>query len=307
MSFPSFSSFPVEQLQDAVQYSSFPAVEDAKDDQAPEQGEIVLSTIHKKKKHKADKKLKSNKDKVGGDGLGAGEYLNFYKDLKPNFNNVKYQTISNTAIPHYKRFGTQVLGYEVQIARGSNDQKRLILEYEAKSEVYKRYAKITPNPIKVKVGSCITNEFDEGHMFIQVNNDEFEIDVQPDTNPDFKENVEFRARTAEIDLQIQHDPSNVTAWLKLVSLQESMLPLSNKQSTKKFIVEKQLAILDKALSHVQTDTLLSAYMNTFQQFENYQNVMRKWSEILNKYPNSYNLWFGYLNFRQTAASQFIVL
>lgn len=160
MSFPSFSSFPVENEPSA---NADVEIVDATEERR-EEGEVNVHDEIIKKIKKKDKKKRKEKRSMKQDDSFFG--LDFYQDNRGDLLNVQFQTIGNQAVPIYKRYQPMVVGHMDFLVKLSKN-KKLILESANRQEPLEGKFNLEKHPIKFTLPiKKAQNEFDLGYAFV---------------------------------------------------------------------------------------------------------------------------------------------
>ena len=268
-----------------------------------------------KKKHKKDKKSKSRKDL----NESLKEYCIDTNEVKLN---LVYGTVHGSAIPEYSRqsnviYGNQDWRMDFKASKGS----RYAVIYsintfgnQEKMSNVKRYQlfkdALKLRPTRVKKSLIESNKNDEfialpGNI-LDIKGNTLDNDMDVD---DFKLDSEYTLESKEIHSQLQSDPNDITLWLKLVRLQDKLVPgdAFGKKKKSRAILEKKLSIFEKALDHHPYDSrLIMGYMECYQQIHDTSSILNKWDDILYDNPHNYSLWKLYLEFRMAQYSSFTV-
>ena len=122
-------------------------------------------------------------------------------------------------------------------------------------------------------------------------------------------------RRAEILKRVEANPSNCDAWLELIDYQDitirdgsltqtSSMTLAERRSN----AEVKLSMYENALkgsnSIESKEKLVLGMMEEASSVWNVEALSSKWQDILRTIPSSLSLWTRYLDFRQTAFTQF---
>ncbi|XP_025408410.1 protein NRDE2 homolog [Sipha flava] len=116
--------------------------------------------------------------------------------------------------------------------------------------------------------------------------------------------------TAEFNKQLSEHPCDIDTWIKFVHHQEALYSLNNgygykKKLNKKVIIEKQIAILDKALSlNCDNDKLLELKWTLAEDYFTPEEFNRELVKELEKYKSGKALlWNYYINANQNSLSE----
>ncbi|KAI0532389.1 DUF1740-domain-containing protein [Xylaria digitata] len=118
-------------------------------------------------------------------------------------------------------------------------------------------------------------------------------------------------RSIELSRKVHQCPEDVESWLELVNHQNSLLNLQTgaraptAAETKSF-ADIKLSLLEKALVHVSDDGYreklnLKVMAEGLKVWE-FKATLKRFAEIMQKYPKSFELWKLYINFLQTTIS-----
>ncbi|MBW0515392.1 hypothetical protein O181_055107, partial [Austropuccinia psidii MF-1] len=130
-------------------------------------------------------------------------------------------------------------------------------------------------------------------------------------------------RKGQLEKHVEQVPSDVEAWLELVSLQDEMKELGlvglracvtdvDQDAVRRHIrgtSDLKLSYLKQALqvsSNQHNERLLLAYIKTYCDQPDI-NPAQEWHQILESHPSITALWIAYVNWRQTKAGSFNVL
>ncbi|KAI0391320.1 DUF1740-domain-containing protein [Xylariaceae sp. FL0594] len=120
-------------------------------------------------------------------------------------------------------------------------------------------------------------------------------------------------RSIELSRKVREHPEDVESWLELVNYQDNLLSAQSAGHAPtaaeiRSFADIKLSLLEQALSHC-TDNALREKLNVKVMTEGVKvwelkAAAKKFKEILQQYPKSFDLWKLYISFQQTTLSAF---
>ncbi|KAF2442861.1 DUF1740-domain-containing protein [Karstenula rhodostoma CBS 690.94] len=117
--------------------------------------------------------------------------------------------------------------------------------------------------------------------------------------------VTATARNAILVRRTKERPEDLQAWIELVEYQEDMLKMERssaelRDADKPHLAANRISVYEKALKECNTDEhgyirLYLGLMTEAARAWNQEQLVRKWTEVLTKYPFSVELWMKYLD------------
>ncbi|KAJ3217494.1 hypothetical protein HDU67_007857 [Dinochytrium kinnereticum] len=323
--FPSFSSFQApepskeESRREAFDRQSSYREESRARSRSPSSKKRSREKSHKhkeekekkkdRKKHKHDKHEKSKPEVVAE---LASDLSVFYIDRKGDQNLLRYECLSRSEIPAYKRSywaptvitidqtsGKKGKGFAVKIAKGAGER----IPYAD----FKKHLKMIPVSIKPNMAKPKSDESEFTLDFIPLEDKNEERDLQKAETYNFSDNPEYMRKTEEHNKKLNENPKNRTLWLEFIKFQDTLLNESSKKTLKRAVNDKKLAIYEKAFFYFpDDDELLAGYMACCSETWETTRLLTKWDKILKQHIGSFLLWTKYLEFRQTNYTTFSV-
>jgi hypothetical protein len=131
-------------------------------------------------------------------------------------------------------------------------------------------------------------------------NDDF---IPIDMEVEEEETDTYLTETARLNTLLASNPTSIPIWLELVALQTQM---TEKKASRGSIIDKQLAILDRALStNPNNEQLLLESLKLGREVWDSVQLLTKWDHILMEKAST-GLWLAYLDFRMHDARSFTV-
>jgi hypothetical protein len=113
-------------------------------------------------------------------------------------------------------------------------------------------------------------------------------------------------KTREFNEYTQKYPQDIEKWLQYISFQDELLKLQNHRNTTA-IIEKKIAIYEKALSHnPKSSILLSGHLRESSKLYSFDRVNTGWQTALKRCPSDDTLWHEYILFKRSNFSHFSV-
>ncbi|TGJ82646.1 hypothetical protein E0Z10_g6105 [Xylaria hypoxylon] len=118
-------------------------------------------------------------------------------------------------------------------------------------------------------------------------------------------------RSIELSRKVRQCPEDVESWLELVDHQNSLLDFQSGARAPtvaeiKSFADIKLSLLEQALAHINDDghreKLNLKIMVEGPKVWEFKVTLKKFTGIMQKYPNSFELWKLYINFLQTTLS-----
>ncbi|KAI1323141.1 DUF1740-domain-containing protein [Xylariaceae sp. FL0255] len=120
-------------------------------------------------------------------------------------------------------------------------------------------------------------------------------------------------RSIELARKAREHPEDIDVWLELVTHQDALLQIQcgaripTAAETRSF-ADIKLSLLQQALSHVVDDALrerlhLRIILEGLKVWE-HKTALKRFAEVMQKYPKSFELWKLYATFQQTSLSTF---
>jgi len=112
------------------------------------------------------------------------------------------------------------------------------------------------------------------------------------------------ARNSELVHKTREEPRNVQAWLDLIEHQEAMAKIGRSSIKRPHLADIRVSICEQALKKIGSDEdsqikLNAAMMTEAVHLWNERPIVRMWTDILDKFPQSTDLWTQLLNFVQS--------
>lgn len=119
-----------------------------------------------------------------------------------------------------------------------------------------------------------------------------------------------KQRSIELSRRVDTQPTNVDAWLDLISHQDDLLGLSTggvrrtvTNAEKRSIADVKLSMYEKALSKLDRDgrveIVVLGMMEEGSKIWDTKKLDSRWRSVLEEYPGFIRLWTKYLDFQQT--------
>ncbi|XP_037688007.1 nuclear exosome regulator NRDE2 isoform X2 [Choloepus didactylus] len=140
---------------------------------------------------------------------------------------------------------------------------------------------------------------------------------QPDLQPD-RENAALKAKVEEFNRKVRENPRDIQLWMAFVDFQDEVMrspglyavnegELEKRRRSLKLILEKKLAILERAIESNQTSVELKlAKLKLCMEFWEPSTLVKEWQKLIFLHPNNTALWQKYLLFCQSQFSTFSV-
>uniref|UniRef100_A0A1B6DW55 Uncharacterized protein n=1 Tax=Clastoptera arizonana TaxID=38151 RepID=A0A1B6DW55_9HEMI len=213
-----------------------------------------------KKKWRKKKKFSDKNDKDKHDSYKGNrdmEEVYIYEDKICEFLNLNVKTLKYPAAPRYKISNKYTI-----------NKKRVFFKRQNKKNKRRYFA---------------------GELFKQLKSKKVDSLC---LMPEIKQKYLFKT-TADFNHQLIKDPNNIELWLNFVNFQDSTFKFDNlqqKQNSQKFIAEKKLAILDKALeANVMSEILIKERFRIAEYTLTREKLIEDLSDLLKKNPSSYIL------------------
>ncbi|XP_030340572.1 nuclear exosome regulator NRDE2 isoform X4 [Strigops habroptila] len=128
---------------------------------------------------------------------------------------------------------------------------------------------------------------------------------------------DLMAKVEEHNKKVRENPGDINAWMEFVSFQDELMggpgPYASKgeqevrKKSLKFILEKKLAILEKAIeSNPSNVDLKLARLKICSEFWEPPALIKEWQKLIFLHPNNPELWKKYLLFSQSQFTTFSV-
>ncbi|XP_010016406.1 PREDICTED: protein NRDE2 homolog, partial [Nestor notabilis] len=128
---------------------------------------------------------------------------------------------------------------------------------------------------------------------------------------------DLMAKVEEHNKKVRENPGDINAWMEFVSFQDELMggpgPYASKgeqevrRKSLKFILEKKLAILEKAIeSNPSNVDLKLARLKLCTEFWEPPALIKEWQKLIFLHPNNPELWKKYLLFCQSQFTTFSV-
>ncbi|XP_061319771.1 nuclear exosome regulator NRDE2 isoform X1 [Pezoporus flaviventris] len=148
-------------------------------------------------------------------------------------------------------------------------------------------------------------------------------DCEPETTqqtiqePGINIKSELMTKVEEHNKKVRENPGDINAWMEFVSFQDELMggpgPYASKgeqevrRKSLKFILEKKLAILERAIeSNPSNVDLKLARLKICAEFWEPPALIKEWQKLIFLHPNSPELWKKYLLFCQSQFTTFSV-
>lgn len=117
----------------------------------------------------------------------------------------------------------------------------------------------------------------------------------------------LRNKTAMFNKQLAENPRNIQLWLDFVEFQEELYLSKTESFPESFLIEKKVAILDKALTHNPKSVKLNiTKLNLCRNIWKIEKVIEHWDKLIFLNPNDPSVWQGYVTFVLTDITYFSV-
>ncbi|PYH89673.1 DUF1740-domain-containing protein [Aspergillus ellipticus CBS 707.79] len=164
------------------------------------------------------------------------------------------------------------------------------------------------------------NSDDEKHAYRSIHgkakpDEDLPSDVEAISGTDSEDGIrgdpdeEIKQHNAELSRMVKQHPTDVSAWLRLVEHQDSLLLGSDRESSSLTYAEKQsladikVSLYEKALKGVgqrpDRDRLLLGLLEEGAKLWDTKKLSAKWRSVLKANSQFISLWVKYLDFRQT--------
>ncbi|XP_076979427.1 nuclear exosome regulator NRDE2 [Tamandua tetradactyla] len=139
----------------------------------------------------------------------------------------------------------------------------------------------------------------------------------PDSQPD-RENAALKVKVEEFNRKVRENPQDIQLWMAFVAFQDEVMKspglyaidegeLDKRKRSLKLILEKKLAILERAIESNQTSVELKlAKLKLCTEFWEPSTLVKEWQKLIFLHPNNTSLWQKYLLFCQSQFSTFSV-
>ncbi|CAL1288071.1 unnamed protein product, partial [Larinioides sclopetarius] len=113
---------------------------------------------------------------------------------------------------------------------------------------------------------------------------------------------ELRSKTVMFNKKVSESPHDVKAWLEFVDFQDELYNAQvskegSKSLPESYLIEKKVAILDKALKHNPKNVQLNVTrLNLCRHLWKADKVISSWDELIFLYPNNAEVWKEYIIF-----------
>ncbi|KAJ3553917.1 hypothetical protein NPX13_g10762 [Xylaria arbuscula] len=140
--------------------------------------------------------------------------------------------------------------------------------------------------------------------------DEFDTDASEDELNGTAGNP-VAMRSIELSRKVRQHPEDLDSWLELVDLQDSLLDLQTGSrapttAEMKSFADIKLSLLEQALSHSSDDdrrgTLKLKVMEEGLKVWEVKVALKRFAEVMQQYPKSFQVWKLYMNYVQTTIS-----
>lgn len=119
--------------------------------------------------------------------------------------------------------------------------------------------------------------------------------------------VELRNKTIMFNKQVAESPRNIQLWMDFVDFQEVLYKSKAEQFPESFLIEKKVAILEKALKHNPKSVRLNiAKLNLCRSIWKIEKVIAQWDNLIFLNPNDPTVWQEYVTFVLTDLTYFSV-
>ncbi|KAG8194466.1 hypothetical protein JTE90_013224 [Oedothorax gibbosus] len=118
---------------------------------------------------------------------------------------------------------------------------------------------------------------------------------------------DLRNKTIIFNKKLAETPQNIQLWMDFVDFQEELYMSKTEQFTESFLIEKKVAILDKALKHNPKSVQLNiAKLNLCRSIWKIETVIEHWDKLIFLNPNDPSVWQEYVTFVLTDITYFSV-
>ncbi|GBN94329.1 Protein NRDE2 [Araneus ventricosus] len=113
---------------------------------------------------------------------------------------------------------------------------------------------------------------------------------------------ELRSKTVMFNKTVSESPHDIKAWLEFVDFQDELYNAQiskegSKSLPESYLIEKKVAILDKALKHNPKNVQLNvAKLNLCRHLWKADKIISNWDELIFLYPNNAEVWKEYIVF-----------
>ncbi|XP_055948626.1 nuclear exosome regulator NRDE2-like isoform X2 [Argiope bruennichi] len=113
---------------------------------------------------------------------------------------------------------------------------------------------------------------------------------------------ELRSKTVMFNKKVSESPHDIQAWLEFVDFQDELynahiIKEGSKSLPESYLIEKKVAILDKALKHNPKNVQLNvARLNLCRHIWKADKIISNWDELIFLYPNNTQVWKEYIIF-----------
>ncbi|KAJ3233272.1 hypothetical protein HDU81_002366 [Chytriomyces hyalinus] len=274
----------------------------------------------------------------------------FTFDRRGDQDNVRYGSANSSKVPRYFSVGNRILGASDRNFRISHKLGNSVVVYKLHMPKERLTARefrtaLRGKPIRIRTlmrTSTIepmshTDDYIsfETNLSLQVarnNDDEQEEDTHESNIPASKhlqESPEYMQETRRLNIRLENNPTNLSTWLELLQLQDSLIAAATAESTnerslralKKAITEKKIAIYEKALQvHSGEPKLLLPFLEMVQEVWDAPRLLTAWDRVLKRanrgisdgnaslddVRGAFQIWDRYLTFRMTSYLSFTV-
>ncbi|KAI8835046.1 NRDE-2, necessary for RNA interference-domain-containing protein [Chytriomyces cf. hyalinus JEL632] len=275
----------------------------------------------------------------------------FTFDRRGDQDNVRYGSANSSKVPRYFSVGNRILGASDRNFRISHKLGNSVVVYKLHMPKERLTARdfrmaLRGKPIRIRTlmrTSAIEpmSHSDDYVSFettpsLQVarnndndNEEEENHESNLPTSKHLQESPEFMQETRRLNLRLENNPTNLSTWLELLQLQDSLVAAATAESTnerslralKKAITEKKIAIYEKALQvHSGEPKLLLPFLEMVQEVWDAPRLLTAWDRVLKRANRSisdgnasiddvrgaFQIWDRYLTFRMTSYLSFSV-
>ncbi|XP_003787030.1 protein NRDE2 homolog [Otolemur garnettii] len=140
---------------------------------------------------------------------------------------------------------------------------------------------------------------------------------QPELLPD-SESAVLKAKVEEFNRRVRENPRDTQLWMEFVAFQDEVMKSpglyaieegeqEKRKKSLKLILEKKLAILDRAIESNQSSVDLKlAKLKLCTEFWEPSTLVKEWQKLIFLHPNNAALWQKYLLFCQSQFSTFSI-
>ncbi|RWS08655.1 protein NRDE2-like protein [Dinothrombium tinctorium] len=261
----------------------------------------------------------------------------FRIDRKPDQNNLAFTSLYYLYVPSYDKQRTVK---STKLKDKTKEKKNKYIRYhkaeitddaiveeafETSSVCSKLPTFITTNITKPAIGDRISSIYDHATMqYIQgkgiaktdqtkndINFVSLRDSIQTTQKPQLLSQKQLiYNKTQEMNKYLSSNPHDIDKWIEFINFQDEAIEsqeLDYGKTMKVRILEKKLAVVDKALESNPKDTTLNIKrLEILKNLWEPEKISDEWKNLAFVYPNIPSIWQGYIRFLQTHISYFTV-